>query len=207
MGKFRDLTGQRFGRLKVCEFSHIYKHMSYWKCVCDCGKTHTVCGACLTAGRIKSCGCLHAEKSKERATKHGQAHTKLYYVWQSMIKRCEKEKDPSYVNYGARGISVCPEWHDYKIFYTWANNNGYEVGKSIDRINNDDNYCPQNCRWATRIQQNNNTRRTIKIKYCGKTKTLTEWVNLLGLNRNTIYARLYCHGWTIKKALTTKIGG
>lgn len=203
-----NLIGIRFGRLVVQYLDHYnHRHVPYWGCLCDCGKQHVVSGTSLTRGYTKSCGCLHDEKSKERATKHGEAHTKLYYVWQSMIKRCEKEKDKSYVNYGARGISVCSEWRDYKKFALWARENGYNIGKSIDRIDNNGNYCPENCRWTNRKQQNNNTRRTIRITYLNQTKTLTEWCKELGLKKDTIYCRIRLYGWTPEKAFTTKIGG
>lgn len=205
MGVFRDLTGQCFGRLIVKRLAYI-KKTAYWECVCKCGKTHIVCGTSLTRGSTKSCGCLHDEKAKERATKHGKTHTDLYYVWQAMRKRCFDKNDKSYYNYGARGISVCDKWaKNYVNFQTWALKSGYKKGLSIDRIDNNGNYCPNNCRWATRNQQNNNTRRTKKITYQGKTKTLTEWCNELGLKKQTIYARIYSYGWNINKAFNTTI--
>lgn len=200
-----DLTGQRFGRLVVQRLDHYNdRHVSYWECLCDCGKTHIVCGTSLTRGSTRSCGCLHDEKAKERATKHGKAHTDLYYIWQAMRKRCLDKNSKDYHNYGARGITVCDDWaNSYISFQDWALKNGYTKGLSLDRINNDKQYCPKNCRWATRSQQNNNTRRTKKIKYQGKTQTLTEWCEELGLKRDTIYARIYCYGWSIPKAFTT----
>lgn len=202
----KELTGQRFGRLTVKNFSHIHNRTAYWNCVCDCGHTKTVCGTSLTRGSTKSCGCLHDEKCKERATKHGEAGTRLYYVWQSMIKRCYNPNNKDYSNYGGRGITVCSQWQDYNNFAKWCRKNGYEAGKSIDRINNNGNYCPKNCRWATKQEQNNNTRRTIKIKYKGCIKTLTDWCKELGLKKNTIYTRIHCYKWDIKKAFETTIG-
>lgn len=203
----KNLTGLRFGRLVVQYLDHYNdRHVPYWKCLCDCGKTHIVCGTSLTRGHTRSCGCLHDEKARERATKHGQTHTNLYYVWQAMRKRCLDKKNKDYCNYGARGITVCDEWaNNYIPFQDWALKNGYKKGLLLDRIDNNKQYCPKNCRWATRFQQNNNTRRTKKIKYQGKTQTLTEWCEELGFKRDTIYARVYCYGWPIQKAFTTTI--
>lgn len=205
--RIKDLTGKRFGRLVVKHFAYMRHSTSYWNCLCDCGKQHVVCGTSLTRGSTKSCGCFHDEKAKERATKHGYAHSKIYYVWQAMIKRCQNPKDKSYINYGGRGITVCAEWQNFMCFYKWAKTHGYKDGKSIDRVDNNMGYSPTNCRWATRKQQNNNTRKTHKITYKNTTKTLTDWCKELGLNHNTIYARIYCYKWPIEKALTTPIGG
>ena len=209
MGLFRDLTGQRYGRLVVQNFSHFNSHhVAMWVCKCECGKQRIICGTSLTRGRTKSCGCLHDEKAKERATRHNEAHTSLYYVWQAMRMRCFNKNDKGYKNYGGRGITVCAQWNkDYVAFRNWAINNGYKPGLSIDRIDNNKGYCPENCRWATRSQQNNNTRRTLLIEYQGRTDTLSWWCKKLGLNHNTIYARIYCYKWPIEKALTTPIGG
>ena len=208
MKKIRDLTGQRFGRTVVKEFAYKNSHgLSCWRCVCDCGKEHIACGTTLTRGHTRSCGCLHDELARKRATKHNGCKTKLYTIWQAMRRRCFDIHSKSYSDYGARGITVCKEWAtSYKCFRDWAFNNGYEDGLTIDRINNNGNYCASNCRWATRAQQNDNTRRTIKIKYKNKTQTLTEWCNELGLRRDTIYARIYSYGWPIEKAFNTKIG-
>lgn len=201
-----NLIGLRFGRLVVQRLDHYNdRHVPYWECQCDCGKTHIVCGTSLTRGYTRSCGCFHDEMARNRATKHGDTHTGLYYVWQSMLKRCSDLHNKNYKNYGGRGIAVCLDWHDYKEFRSWALKTGYKKGLSIDRIDNNGNYCPENCRWATRSQQNDNTRRTIKIKYHNKTQSLTAWCKELGLKRDTIYARIHSYGWPIQKAFNTTI--
>lgn len=160
MGKFIDLTGQRFGRLTVIGWSYNDKNnASHWLCKCDCGNHKIIRGDGLRNRVTRSCGCYHKEKMKESATKHGYAGTKIYSIWVSMKKRCCNPKDPVYENYGGRGISLCNEWKDTaKIFIEWALANGYEEKLCLDRINNDGNYFPNNCRFVDRGLSNRNTR-------------------------------------------------
>ena len=144
-----------------------------WECVCDCGKTTCVLTVNLTQGRTKSCGCLKNEKLIQRSTTHNQRHTKLYEVWKTLKQRCINPNSQAYKNYGGRGISVCDDWRDsFPSFYDWSMKNGYKEGLSIDRIDNNGNYCPENCRWVDKRTQANNTRTNHYLTYLGQTKTL-----------------------------------
>lgn len=135
--------------------------------------------------------------------KHGGAKTKLYVVWCSMKARCNRPTWQGYERYGGRGIKVCDEWSDFAMFRDWAMANGYAEGLTIERKDNDGDYCPQNCTWATKKQQSNNQSTTIKIKYMDIEKTLHEWADFLGIKPCTIYYR-FTHGWPIERVLFEK---
>lgn len=208
MFKRKDLTGERFGRWTVIAYGHTSeKRVAYWLCRCDCGAVREVRTSSLTSGRSKSCGCLHREiTSKIGKTinkTHGQFGTPLYFVWNSMKQRCGNPKSTSYPEYGDRGISVCEEWLRFEPFYEWANENGYSHGLSIDRIDNDGNYCPENCRWVNNDIQCRNRRSNVRFEYKGYNLTLPEWSEKTGINRSTLASRLFTYGWSIEKALTT----
>lgn len=166
MGKTKNITGQKYGRLQVVSKSdHKDKsNHSLWNCKCECGNTTAVSLCHLTSGKIKSCGCLRNEKTVERNTTHGKTHTRLFEIWQGMKKRCTNPKHKSFSYYGGRGIMVCDEWkNDFEAFYNWAMLNGYAYDLTIDRIDNNGNYEPSNCRWVTMAEQNQN-KRNIRIK-------------------------------------------
>lgn len=131
---------------------------------------------------------------KARCWKHGACYRnkKLYTLWQTMIHRCEDKKRAKYNDYGGRGISVCKEWHDPNVFMDWAFENGYEEGLQIDRINNDGNYEPSNCRWVTLKENTRNRRNTVYLTINGETKCVSEWCETLEISPNTIY-------WWVKK--------
>lgn len=161
MPNLLDLTGQRYGRLIVLSRAPNIGRMTAWNCICDCEEVKVVLAVHLKRGKIISCGCYKKENSKKKATKHGHWGTNLHRVWLSLRQRCNNPKNKSYKNYGARGIKVCRDWDEFGVFETWALAHGYTQGLTIERVNNDGNYCPENCTWISRGDQNKNTRRTL----------------------------------------------
>jgi hypothetical protein len=141
------------------------------------------------------------------AIKHGMSHARIYRIWNRMRERCYRTKDKSYQDYGKRGITVCEEWkRDFKAFYEWAMANGYTDDLTIDRINVNGNYDPSNCRWITKKEQSCNTRKSHFITYGGKTQTISQWAEQIGIKSKTLYQRINEYHWDIEKALTTPIG-
>lgn len=190
MGKFEDLTGKIFNRLTVIKRAEIGKKEVYYLCKCTCGNEKIIRGKDLKYNKIKSCGCLNKEKTIERNTKHSLRHTRIYRIWLLMKNRCFNSKYHLFKNYGGRGITICNEWkNDFKSFYDWSMNNGYDEHLTIDRIDVNGNYEPSNCRWATKLQQQRNTTRLRKITYKNETHCISEWAELLGLKYNTLYYR------------------
>lgn len=150
-----DLTGMTFNHLKVVEESGRNKNgQVIWLCECDCGNLSKVNGYNLRNDKIKSCGCRKTESN----TKHGQRKTRLYKIWSDMKRRCDNPKAPQYEYYGGRGIEYCQDWGKFIPFYQWAIESGYNDSLTIDRIDSDGNYEPDNCRWATKEEQSRNQR-------------------------------------------------
>lgn len=154
-----DLTGQRFGRLTVIEEAGHSSERIKWLCKCDCGNiTSTPTTKTLRNGRCQSCGCIERESANSKT--HGKSSMRLFYAWNGMKQRCYNPNAKSYQHYGHRGIAVCPEWrHDFQAFYDWAIANGYEEGLTIDRLDNDGDYEPDNCQWITRAENASKARR------------------------------------------------
>jgi len=208
MARLIDLTGERFGRLTVTGLHNAGK-TSKWNCICDCGKTTVVNSQSLRKGFTKSCGCLAMEllSNGSLTTKHGLTpnNRRLVGIWHGMKSRCFNNKNSHYQRYGGRGITVCDEWkNDFVSFFTWAMNNGYTNDLSIDRINNDGNYCPENCRWVSNGEQARNKSTNRKLTVRGVTKTLVEWCVITGMKFETIEGRLK-RKWPPEKIIDTPV--
>lgn len=203
----KDLTGERFGRWTVISFDRKVNSVNganyYWNCKCDCGTERSVSVSSLRGGSSTSCGCLNKEIIS-RPKKHGMSNCRLYWIWHSMMERCSRKTNSEYKNYGARGISVCEEWKDSSNFIEWALRNGYEDNLTIDRIDTNGNYCPENCRWADWKTQANNTRRNRFVEIDGVSKTVAQWAEIYGISYRHVYRRRSL-GWSYEKALTTPI--
>ena len=198
-----DLTGQKFGRLTVVRFDHKENGRKYYLCQCDCGNFKIVSNHSLKSGNTKSCGCLHKEiliqRNKDNRIHHPE-NERLLRIWRAMIHRCYKETDEHYDYYGGRGIKVCDDWHDFETFQKWALANGYADNLTIDRLDGNKDYCPENCSWATMTVQNNHKSDTKWLTYKGKTQSLSDWCRELGLDYFRIKARLNSLGWSVEDA-------
>lgn len=203
-----NLIGQRFGRLTVIDKAEKYKDgHTMWLCRCDCGNEKAVLEKTLKNGKTKSCGCLRTEMLINRLTIHGLRHTRIHNIWRGIKQRCYNSKRKSFVFYGGRGITMCDEWNnDFMSFYNWSMSNGYSDNLTIDRIDVNGNYEPNNCRWATKKEQMNNMRTNRLLTYNGETHTIAEWSDILNVGGKTLYSRLQ-KGWSVEKTLTTPFRG
>lgn len=191
MGAFKDLTGERFGKITIMERAPNKGRKTMWEYVCDCGKTGVSSAGDISAGRVLSCGCYN----REIITKHGQSHSRLYQIYHDMIARCYNGNSKAYRAYGARGICVCAEWlEDFQSFSEWAMLNGYSDALTIDRIDNNKGYSPENCRWATNKEQANNTRRNVYVEACNQCLTYAQWAAILGVSRWNVQKGTRKHG-------------
>lgn len=202
--RFDDLTGKSFGRLKVTEYvgKDEKGHTTLWKCLCSCGSEKIFRASCLKNGTTVSCGCYNIERIRERSYKHGIGNEdRLYRIWSGMKHRCYTSGHRSYKDYGERGIKVCDEWrYSFLNFREWALANGYSDKLSIDRIDVNGDYTPDNCRWATATEQANNTRNNVYLTYKRETHTLAEWGRISGINPLTLAARKRS-GWSDEECL------
>ena len=158
--KLKTLIGEHFGRLTVIALDHLgVKNKRFWLLRCVCGGSTVVSTGDLNTGKVNSCGCLHKENIVRRNTVHGQSKTRLYRIWRGMVKRCYNENATDYKNYGLRGILICDGWrYSFLQFKVWADLNGYTDKLTIERIDNDKNYCPSNCMWIPKAEQSKNRR-------------------------------------------------
>lgn len=205
-----DLTGKKFGRLTVLKRAKNRGKDVFWLCQCECGNQKEVNGSKLRGGKTKSCGCLKKDMSFDekygfvRKT-HGMSNTRIYRIYNKMKLRCYSKTNSAYKDYGGRGITVCQEWlDDFMNFYNWSMENGYSDDLSIDRINNDKGYSPENCRWATKKKQANNTRSTVFLTYKGETKPASEWSKITGIRQDTLTMRKR-NGWSDDRCIETPV--
>lgn len=206
-----DLVGRKFGRLFVVEegerkIDSDGRHRTSVKWICDCGATVTVRATRVRNGKTLSCGCIQKENLAMRNSIHQSCQTRLYRIWCAMKTRCDNPNTSIYKNYGGRGITVCDEWRNsFECFQKWALKSGYDDSKSVDRIDNNGNYTPANCRWATKIEQANNKRSNRMLYHNGVYKTVSEWAKVLNLPVYLIEDRVNKLGWSVEEALTLPI--
>jgi len=205
-----DLTNQRFGKLLVLgpfkKGPGRQRGFEYsWLCRCDCGVEKYIKQEYLRSGKTNSCGCLRRETMAAKQFKHGYSRTRTYRSWQRIKQRCHDSNNPAYRDYGGRGIQMCSRWRD--SFENFLADMGECPGDdfSIERIDNNAGYVPNNCRWATAKGQARNTRRNRILELDGKSLCLAEWVEITGIKRTTITQRLDACGWTVEEALTTPV--
>ena len=213
MGNVIDLTGQRFNRWTVLKEAGRNKSGgAVWLCRCDCGIERVVDGRSLRSGTSKSCGCYAVEVHTGAPSpnkSHGGWSERLYKVWQGIIQRCYNPNNKQYCYYGAKGITVCDEWrHDYAAFREWALSHGYDSSAkkyecTIDRIDNNRGYAPDNCRWVAQKKQCNNRSSNHILTVDGVSHTISEWVDITGLPKHLILKRINNYGWSPEDALST----
>lgn len=197
--------GKKYGKLTVIKRMHNVNGKVKYLCKCDCGNEKVVYAADLRNGKIVSCGCYRLQKLSEKISVHKKTKTRLYRIWQNMKTRCYNPKFKQFKDYGGKGVSVCEEWkNDFMQFYNWAMSNGYNDTLTIDRIDTNGNYEPDNCRWATLKQQARNNSKNVLITHNGETHCLTEWGEIQNINLKTLYSRIYTKKWSIEKALEFK---
>lgn len=207
---YKDRTNKRYGNLVAIKYLYTNKRKkAVWLCRCDCGKYTEVPSDTLATGNTKSCGCLHLEATKKNIRKAIEFNTinktpeerDIYKKFHQMKKRCYSPKCKAYKNYGGRGIDIYPEWlNDYRTFIEWSLNNGYQKGLSIDRIDNNKGYSPENCRWVNNLTQQNNKRNNHYLEFEGEKHTIAEWSRIKNIPAPTISDRLR-RKYTIDKVL------
>lgn len=197
------MIGQTFGRLTVVGKGGV-TNQQMWVCECICGNRVSVRQVPLKTGHTRSCGCLRREVTRLRRTEHGKTNTPEYGSWQKMKERCLNPNCPAYKNYGGRGIKICEQW--INSFTAFLSDLGPRpVGYTLERINNSGNYEPGNCKWATRAEQNNNTRKTRYVEHNGETLTLKEWAKRTGINSATLRNRIFNFGYTPERAFSQPV--
>lgn len=204
MANAHDITGKRYGMLVAISRAENERTVGgdpivMWLCACDCGSSSTVRARNLTSGNTTSCGCR--KRTFIRANKtHGMSRSRTYAIWNTMVQRCTNPGSTSYESYGGRGITVCEDWKRFDSFY--ADMGEAPDGLSIDRVDNSKGYSPENCRWATGIEQGGNKRNNKIVFHNGQSKTLTEWAREYGLSPALVRNRFNALGWGIERCLT-----
>ena len=206
--RFRDLTGFVSSELTVIGYNghtdHGYYKIHYWLCRCSCGKVVSIAGSNLIADRCRSCGCKKSEYIGDGHRTHGRSKTSEHNIWCAMRRRCGDKSNARYSRYGGRGITVCERWAS--SFENFFEDMGPRPSRhhSIDRINNDGNYEPSNCRWATQLVQCHNSSVSTNLTHNGETKCIKDWAAHAGISSKSMYTRL-ANGWSIEKAISTPI--
>lgn len=205
MSKFIDITGKRFNRLVVIERANNAKGgIPVWKCLCDCGKTTFVRGSNLKNGAVKSCGCLRNDTKP--ALTHNMSNSRLYRIWAGIKSRCYTKSSRAYQNYGNRGIKVCDEWKDsFDSFMEWAISHGYTEKLTIERIDVNGDYCPDNCTWIPFNEQQGNRRNCYAFEYNGRVQNLADWCKELNLPYGLIHNRINKLGWDFERAINEPV--
>ena len=199
MSKVIEMAGQHYGKLTVMSREpNSIQGKAMWLCSCECGNIKVASRSDIISGKVVSCGCFRAETASRQGllnATHGGCNTRLYRIWCGMKQRTSYKKSKAYKNYGDRGVSVCSEWaSEYATFEKWALANGYTNRLTIDRIDNNGNYTPDNCKWSTYKQQENNRRNNRKITVAGETHTVSEWSEISEISGATLCYRLN-NGW------------
>lgn len=199
---FIDLSGRKFGSLYVVNRATTSKRKVHWNCICDCGQRCVVRGCSLVSGHTVSCGCVGALRLSEHRLVHGQSNTRTYRIWVGMHGRCRLGSQVR--NYSSRGIRVCERWRLFEAFL--ADMGQAPKGMTLDRHpNNDGNYEPGNCRWASNREQARNKRSNLNLTWQGETRCLQDWATHLHINAATLYARIAVYGWPIDRAFTRQV--
>ena len=209
-----DLTGREFDRLKVIRYIPASEREGYgkkkdsrvWLCECSCGNTVRLRTQQLTHGKARSCGCYCKDVFRKRIEEnrtHGKKNTRLYRIWGDMKDRCFNQSAKDYPRYGGKGVNICEQWvNDFQSFYDWSIKNGYSDNLTLDRIDNNGNYEPDNCRWATMKEQCRNRSNTLIIEYKGEKRPLSEWCEILNIDYHSAHWRLK-NGWSVQKSFET----
>lgn len=203
MPTMKDLSGQKFSRLTVLYSKRIDNRKSKWLCLCECGEYTYVSSNSLTSGTTKSCGCKKREFIIDFKTKHGLSRSPEYGIWLAMKSRCSDVKHISYKNYGGRGILVCEEWEDFNTFILDMKPRP-SPKYTLERVDNNKGYSPENCVWATRVMQLRNTRRNNMITHLERTQCLSAWADEFGIKYSLLRHRLK-RGWSISDALSEPV--
>lgn len=198
-----DLTGKRFGLLTVNGICEKRNGKIFWNCTCDCGNKTIVYGGNLRGGAVKSCGCLNHRPAHNKT--HGESQTKLYRHWISMIYRCTNPQNAAYKWYGARGIKVCNEWKTYEGFKQWVLSTRPDESYTVERIDVDGDYCPENCKWIPNSEQANNRTTNVLITYNGETKNLMKWCKQFKADYKLVHNRMHRQKWDFEKAIFTPL--
>lgn len=206
MSKVKDLTGMKFGRLTAIKIIGQNEHKSnLWLCECDCGNQCITYTTQLLIGKTKSCGCLQKENFLKSVCKHNLSNSRIYKIWTSIKQRCNGTTLRNKKYYKDKNILVCDEWKNNFIeFYNWSIANGYKEGLTIDRINSNGNYEPNNCRWVDRTVQNNNTSRNKIIEFNNEKHTMAEWSRILNIDYYALQHRIK-RGWSTERAFTEPV--